>query len=492
MDTCRRRSRTQNGYGSEPEPVRRTESDTHVRALPASAMAAKRAHDVVCLETMLGNKTPDANVLGTSDKPAGLPTPERTPVCKTPLPSWSAAATTNICDAALTSLRAIKQNANSAAIDIEQPVARDETAPDVRQDSVGARAGRAKSTGRGAGQHKSSRAPATDAGAHVGDYEVARRLQNQEDAAFARHMRVEPDTAVARRPRRHRAPKFVLHRPVAPEAIARAAPNTEVAQSAGAAQNRKRPRVRGCGRSGAVKQQERSLKVARGSCFTGGARATSRRAASPPEATAQGGAAAECGICQDAREGVRTPCGHHFCAQVRPSAARPWPAAALLGHHGRCAGGLSEKDAVSEVGPTPDFCTSCILTGMHGQTCIFWADLTPCSLWRSASGTGSRSSRARASAARSARGRTVARSHCRSTKRGTEYDSESGIKRVRRWCKATMRPSPRSAAPRCARSRAPSPCARRCPTATEGPRPSSSAISPSVAVGPPFISPDGY
>jgi hypothetical protein len=29
-----------------------------------------------------------------------------------------------------------------------------------------------------------------------------------------------------------------------------------------------------------------------------------------------------------------------------------------------------------EIGPTPAF-SSCILTGMHGSTCIFWANLTP-------------------------------------------------------------------------------------------------------------------
>ena len=31
------------------------------------------------------------------------------------------------------------------------------------------------------------------------------------------------------------------------------------------------------------------------------------------------------------------------------------------------------------VGPTPAF-YSCVPTGMHGPACIFWADLTPCSL----------------------------------------------------------------------------------------------------------------
>ena len=40
---------------------------------------------------------------------------------------------------------------------------------------------------------------------------------------------------------------------------------------------------------------------------------------------------------------------------------------------------LSKKDAKSEVGPASAFC-SCIPTGMHGPTCIFWANLTPLSL----------------------------------------------------------------------------------------------------------------
>ena len=36
------------------------------------------------------------------------------------------------------------------------------------------------------------------------------------------------------------------------------------------------------------------------------------------------------------------------------------------------------------------------------------------------------------------------RPHCRFSDSGTDYLSESGMKRMSRWCSATMRPSPRA------------------------------------------------
>ena len=42
---------------------------------------------------------------------------------------------------------------------------------------------------------------------------------------------------------------------------------------------------------------------------------------------------------------------------------------------------VSEKDNKSaQVGPSPAF-YRCVPTGMHGPTCIFWANLTDFSLW---------------------------------------------------------------------------------------------------------------